>query len=116
MNKHRTHLPTRFLMPTAEENLVVAIIKQAWCDAFMNITAREYYGLHQHKEQNKARQMFEAGDKDEWRQSLKNLAEAIQLNDNDLVNAYKRYGRMLQAGKTDVRPEDAFDILIKTLI
>lgn len=116
MNKHRTHLPTRFLMATSEENLIVAIIKQAWCDAFMNITAGEYYGLHQHKEQKNARQMFEGGHKDEWRQSLKDLAQSIQIDDEDIVNAYYRYGTMLKAGKTDVSPDDAFDILIKTLI
>ena len=60
--------------------------------------------------------MFESSPKDEWRQSLRNLASAIQISDDDIISGYEKYGRMLKAGKTDVKPEDAFDILIKTLI
>lgn len=116
MNKHRTHLPNRFLMLTAEENLIVAIIKQAWCDAFMTITSGEYYGLHQKNEKKTAARMFEAQPSDEWRQSLGTLAEAIGLDDEDIVKGYCKYKDLLTAGRTDVEPEETFDILIKSLI
>ena len=116
MNKHRTHLPTRFLMRTAEEDLMVAIIKQAWCDAFMIITAQEYYALHQKKEQKNAKRMFEAPTTDEWRQSLGTLAEAVGMDDDDIVEGYLKYKRLRLAGKTEIEPEEAFDVLIKSLM
>lgn len=115
MNKHRTNLLNRFILQTPEENLVAAVLRQAWCDAFMSITAEgEYYGYHQRQEQKYAKRMFEGQLKDEWRQSLRILASALEIDDNSLVSGYLKYKKV--ANKTDVDPEKAFNILLKTLI
>lgn len=115
MKKHRTHLPTRFLMTTPEENLVAAIIKQTWCDAFMKET-HGYVGTHNKNEKKRALQMFESDTSDEWRKSLGYLAGAVQIEDEDLVQGYSRYKKALEKGIATVEPDEAFDILLKTLV
>lgn len=115
MKRHRTHLPTRFLMMTPEENLVVAIIRQAWCDAFMKET-HGYVGVHKKNEQRRAVQMFESDTYDEWRKSLGYLAGSIQIEDEDLIKGYSRYKKALEKGIAAVEPDEAFDILLKTLV
>lgn len=115
MSKPHTSLLNRFIFQTPEENLVAAILRQAWCDAFMIITAEgEYYGYHQRQEQRYAKRMFEGQPKDEWRQSLRVLASAIEIDDNSLVDGYFKYKKVVK--KSEVEPEKAFDILLKTLI
>lgn len=113
--RHRTHLPERFLLNEPEENLVAAIIKQAWCDAFAGKVKDYYAEYHRSDDKKDARRMFEADLTDVWRRSLKDLADAIQIRDKDIVVAYARYKKLVTAGKVKMRAGDAFDLLLKTL-
>ena len=113
--RHRTHLPERFLLKEPEDNLVAAIIKQAWCDAFAGEVKDIYAEYHREDDKKNARQMFEAELPDVWRRSLKNLADAIEIDDRDLVIGYARYRKKLEAGTVKMKASDAFDLLFKTL-
>lgn len=113
--RHRTHLPERFLLKEPEENLVAAIIKQAWCDAFAGKVKDYYAEYHRADDKKDARRMFEAELPDVWRRSLKDLADAIQISDKDLVLGYSRYKKLITEGTIKMRASDAFDLLLKTL-
>lgn len=113
--RHRTHLPERFLLKEPEENLVAAIIKQAWCDAFAGKVKDYYAEYHRADDKKDARRMFEAELPDVWRRSLKDLADAIQISDKDLVLGYSRYKKLVTEGTIKMRASDAFDLLLKTL-
>lgn len=113
--KHRTHLPERFLLDSPEENLIAAIIKQAWCDAFMKIGSG-YIGIHNSKEREIARRMFEEEAGSEWRQSLTTLAELIDINDTDIVRGYYWYKKMAETKTAACSPEKAFDAMLKVII
>lgn len=113
--RHRTHLPERFLLPEPEDNLVAAIIKQAWCDAFIGGVKDIYAEYHRTDDKKNARRMFEAELPDIWRRSLKDLADAIQIDDRDIVIGYRRYKKKLEAGTVKIKAGDAFDLLFKTL-
>lgn len=114
--RHVTHLPERFLLPTPEENLVAAIIKQAWCDAFCK-KVRDYYGnYHRNTDRKYAIRMFEADVADEYRQSLGCLADALMLDDERIIKGYRIYKKLLAEGKAKHKPSEAFDALLKILI
>ena len=113
--RHRTHLPERFLLKEPEENLVAAIIKQAWCDAFAGKVKDYYAEYHRADDKKDARRMFEAELPDVWRRSLKDMADAIQISDKDLVLGYSRYKKLITEGTIKMRASDAFDLLLKTL-
>lgn len=113
--RHRTHLPERFLLSEPEDNLVAAIIKQAWCDAFAGRVKDFYAEYHRNDDKRDARQMFEAELPDVWRQSLRDLASAIQIDDRDLVIGYARYKKSRENGTVKIKASDAFDLLFKTL-
>ncbi len=113
--KHRTHLPKRFLLNTPEENLVAAIIRQAWCDAFMRERCG-YIGIHLKKEKDAAVKMFEENKTNEYRQSLTNLADLLGINDKDIVRGYFWYKQTREEGSATSSPDSAFDTLLKVLI
>lgn len=114
--RHVTHLPERFLLTTPEENLIAAIIKQAWCDAFCK-RVRNYYGnYHRNADRKYAIRMFEAEITDEYRQSLGYLADALLIDDERLIKGYKIYKRMVAEGRAKHKPSEAFDALLKILI
>ena len=114
--RHVTHLPERFLLTTPEENLIAAIIKQAWCDAFCK-RVRNYYGnYHRNADRKYAIRMFEAEITDEYRQSLGYLADALLIDDERLIKGYKIYKRMVAEGRAKHKPSEAFDALLKRLI
>jgi hypothetical protein len=114
--RHVTHLPERFLLTTPEENLIAAIIKQAWCDAFCK-RVRNYYGnYHRNADRKYAIRMFEAKITDEYRQSLGYLADALLIDDERLIKGYKIYKRMVAEGRAKHKPSEAFDALLKILI
>lgn len=114
--RHVTHLPERFLLTTPEDNLIAAIIKQAWCDAFCK-RVRNYYGnYHRNADRKYAIRMFEAEITDEYRQSLGYLADALLIDDERLIKGYKIYKRMVAEGRAKHKPSEAFDALLKILI
>ncbi len=114
--RHVTHLPERCLLTTPEENLIAAIIKQAWCDAFCK-RVRNYYGnYHRNADRKYAIRMFEAEITDEYRQSLGYLADALLIDDERLIKGYKIYKRMVAEGRAKHKPSEAFDALLKILI
>ena len=113
--RHRTHLPERFLLAEPEDNLIAAVIRQAWCDAFAGRVKDFYAEKHRDDDKRNARRMFEADETDEWRLSLRDLAQAIQIDDKSLVIGYSRYKARVLAGKKKVRAGVAFDLLLKTL-
>lgn len=114
--RHATHLPDRFLLTTPEENLIAAIIKQAWCDAFCK-KIKDYYGnYHRNADRKYALRMFEAEITDEYRQSLGHLANAILIDDVKIIKGYKIYKKMVAEGRAKYKPSEAFDALLKILV
>ncbi|MBQ8465741.1 MAG: hypothetical protein IJ545_07020 [Alphaproteobacteria bacterium] len=114
--RHITHLPDRFLLATPEENLVAAIIKQAWCDAFCK-KVKDYYGnYHRNADRKYAVRMFEGEITDEYRKSLGYLADALGVDDATIVHGYGIYKKMVAEGRAKYKPSEAFDALLKILI
>ena len=113
--RHVTHLPERFLLATPEENLIAAIIKQAWCDAFCNKVKNYYGNYHRNTDRKCALRMFEADITDEYRQSLGYLADALYIDDERIIKGYKIYKKLIAEGKARHKPGEAFDALLKIL-
>lgn len=114
--KHATHLPDRFLLTSPEENLIAAIIKQAWCDVFTKKVKNYYGNYHRNSDRKYALRMFEEKNSDEYRQSLANLADALRVDDNAIIRGYMIYKKMFLEGTAKHKPGEAFDTLLKILI
>lgn len=111
--RHRTHLPERFLLAEPEDNLIAAVIRQAWCDAFAGRVKDFYAEKHRDDDKRNARRMFEADETDEWRLSLRDLAQAIQIDDKSLVIGYSRYKARVLSGKKKSKSRGRFRPVIK---
>lgn len=111
--RHRTHLPERFLLAEPEDNLIAAVIRQAWCDAFAGRVKDFYAEKHRDDDKRNARRMFEADETDEWRLSLRDLAQAIQIDDKSLVIGYSRYKAQVLSGKKKSKSRGRFQPAIK---
>lgn len=106
MGKQQNHLPDRTLFSLLEQNLVVAVIRQAWLDAFdereeacfERSSARSFFGGH-----------LESGS---LRQSLANLCRVIGVDDEYIAIAWHRYDKARSEGQTTVNPKKAFSIIM----
>lgn len=116
--KHKTHLPSKFLFETPEENLVAGIIRQAWCDAFAGKVKDIYAQEHRNRNRKEAILFFEGNyNTNQWRQSLTYLTDTLRIDEFLLVEGYFKYKTMIQLlGHKKPKAAEAFDILLKTLI
>ncbi len=109
MGKQQNHLPDRTLFHLPEQNLVVAVIRQAWLDTFDEKeevcvdrrSARLFFGGHP--------------EKGSFRQSLANLCSVLGVDDEYIATVWYRYDKARSEGRTDVDPKKAFHIMMNAL-
>lgn len=110
MGKQQNHLPDRTLFALPEQNLVVAVIRQAWLDTFDD---RESIRV----ERSSARSFFGGRlEKDGFRQSLANLCDVIGVDDEYIASAWRRYEKARSEGRTNAEPKKAFSIMMNAAV
>jgi hypothetical protein len=113
MSKHHKKIkPSEsYAADSPEENLLTAVIRQAWCDA---LCGKQSTDLAEKDIQN-AKNMFEKNITNNWRQALQILCTFIDVDDEQLVVGYKKYKDLKENKQISLKAEDFFNILLKKL-